>query len=483
MLVHQRSPAMLVHQQTWVACDECGKWRCISATARPRDDERWTCAMNKANPQQSTCDSPEEEWGLPITAQPQLPPPQPSSLNGRGGGGGGGGGSRKKRKTSTSNGPRSSNKSTSPSSSSTSSSPPSTSSASKKRRRTDCAAIWRAEAASPLRTGRNPARGVEPSKNTQKLVELILASDSSVEVLRLSERMDKESRSCDILAVLDALLLNDNCQALYIHNQPGLVADPNGRGMATLVEVLKRGRIWALNIGETFLSTGAWECFADAVEDTQVTHMFAELDMFPELKTRFRDAIRANRAKHDRHRALDNRDVVQRINNMWWNPRQGQAFKAALQRRREALSWEAVPGSRLTAAQIAEAHDLSEELDAQWAEEWRKQQQQQQQQGGVGVGVEEEEGQGRRSEEEAARRAQELLRINALRRKCMLLLQAEGGNTQEEGGGGGGGGGGGAEPEPATAQPSKERGGRGGEGEEGPLREQAAVAVPVEAAH
>jgi len=147
--------------------------------------------MNKANPQQSTCDSPEEEWGLPIAAQPQPPPPQPSSLNGRGGGGGGGGGSRKKRKTSTSNGPGSSNKSTSPSSSSTSSSPPSTSSASKKRRRTDCAAIWRAEAASPLRTGRNPARGVEPSKNTQKLVELILASDSSVEVLRLSERMDK----------------------------------------------------------------------------------------------------------------------------------------------------------------------------------------------------------------------------------------------------------------------------------------------------
>ena len=211
------------------------------------------------------------------------------------------------------------------------------------------------------RNNLNLARGVAPSKNTLKLVELIRADDGSVEVLRLSERLDKDSRACDILAVLDALMVNTNCQALYIHEQPGLVADPQGRGMAKLVEVLKQGRIWALNIGETDLSLEGWECFADALIDTQVTHMFAELDMFPELKKRIRlEILRPNRLKHDRHKAIENRGVIQQIGQMWWNPNAGSHFKEALRRRREALSWSVIPESKLSAAQLAEAHDLSE---------------------------------------------------------------------------------------------------------------------------
>jgi hypothetical protein len=301
---------------------------------------------------------------------------------------------------------------------------------------------------------------VAPSKNTLKLVELIRADDGSVEVLRLSERLDKDSRACDILAVLDALMVNTNCQALYIHEQPGLVADPQGRGVAKLVEVLKQGRIWALNIGETDLSLEGWECFADALIDTQVTHMFAELDMFPELKKRIRlEILRPNRLKHDRHKAIENRGVIQQIGQMWWNPNAGSHFKEALRRRREALSWSVIPESKLSAAQLAEAHDLSEELDAQWEQEELLGELSGG--GGGGGGGEAAEGDstkdvgGRSGSLGRQRRApcgalmcsgalelaEELNRINALRRKCMLLLQQEGllGSSRASGGGIGGG--------------------------------------------
>lgn len=39
-----------------------------------------------------------------------------------------------------------------------------------------------------------------------------------------------------------------------------------------------------------------------------------------ELKTRVRDLIRINRAKHDRHSNMNNISVIEKCTNLWWNP-------------------------------------------------------------------------------------------------------------------------------------------------------------------
>jgi len=49
-----------------------------------------------------------------------------------------------------------------------------------------------------------------------------------------------------------------------------------------------------------------------------------------ELKTYFRDVIRENRRKHDRHSNPKNLPVIERITNMWWNPSQGKRVTEAL---------------------------------------------------------------------------------------------------------------------------------------------------------
>lgn len=357
----------------WVQCDACGKWRTIPATEHIDETLRWQCSMH-SDPEQRSCNKSEERWRFPplvtFAGKKEKGKESESAAN-----------------LGISEGRSSQQRQ-------------------HKRRRTDCHAIWKLEASASRKVGgtrSNPSRGVEPSRKSKELARLIVSNDASVEVLRLSERLDKAARSCDIIAVLDALMVNDNCQALYIHNQVGLVSDPDGLAMRKLVEVLKRGNIWALNIGETEMSYEAWECFADALEETNVTHMFAELEdqRFREIKTRIRKFIlRPNRCKHDRHKAIDNREIICQINNMWWNPDNGREFKAKLEQRRLLVDWQITPSSKLTTAQITESHDLSEELDGFYRQE-----------AGGAIDM----------------ASQELvLSLNTLRRSCLLFLQSEG---------------------------------------------------------
>eukprot|EP00941_MAST-03F_sp_MAST-3F-sp1_P001920 g1920.t1 len=124
-----------------------------------------------------------------------------------------------------------------------------------------------------------------------------------------------------IEAVLDALYDCTIVEALYIQNFEKGMLDDQLRKLAT---VLKRGRIWVLNVGENFgISNEAWAAFAEELRYTNVTHMYAnsEHTLPPKIKLRMRDIIRENRKTDRRHRSLEHFDVIRQIGQMWWNPR------------------------------------------------------------------------------------------------------------------------------------------------------------------
>ena len=112
-------------------------------------------------------------------------------------------------------------------------------------------------------------------------------------------------------------------EALYIQNFERGMLDAQ---LEHLGRVLKSGSIWALNVGENFaISTAAWEHFADVLQETHVTHMYASEPNFggisADLKKKMRDAIRDNRKKDGRHKSFDHFDTICQIGQMWWNPR------------------------------------------------------------------------------------------------------------------------------------------------------------------
>jgi len=119
--------------------------------------------------------------------------------------------------------------------------------------------------------------------------------------------------------VLDALLTNNSCQALYVQNFDAGFRDDQ---VDKLVRVLRLGNIWCLNAGELYhVSERRWRQFAREVRDTNLTHAYiSEHHVSPELKKELRDVIRRNREKHTRHKSLSNIDVISRCTNMWWNP-------------------------------------------------------------------------------------------------------------------------------------------------------------------
>ena len=94
---------------------------------------------------------------------------------------------------------------------------------------------------------------------------------------------------------------NNVVEVLYCQNlEDGMTDDTLG----TLIDVLKKGRIWALNVGENYRITNAgWRALAEALPTTNVTHMYvSEHIITPEMKTRMMSAIRANRISDRRHR-------------------------------------------------------------------------------------------------------------------------------------------------------------------------------------
>lgn len=158
------------------------------------------------------------------------------------------------------------------------------------------------------------------SRQMGELLELIKSNHKDAVVLKLKDRgLGPDTNTWILDEVLKALYANDNCEALYIQNLNDGMLDLQ---LAMLSKVLRKGHIWCLNIGENYrISSKAWEKFANSLVHTNVTHMYAsEHVISAELKTRFRDIIRQNRTKHDRHCSVENLAVIERCTNMWWNP-------------------------------------------------------------------------------------------------------------------------------------------------------------------
>lgn len=225
---------------------------------------------------------------------------------------------------------------------------------------TDAAAVSRSTTVAGdvvrKRSSRVPGTSALESPCLVRLLAQIRANDSAVTVLKLHNCIPADSSALVIDAVLEALLLNSNCQALYIQNQSNGLGDEQ---LVKLAKVLQRGNIWCLNAGENSgISTPAWWHFVKEVEKTNVTvsaesactmspifpdhecfhfaeqlttvfsawltlivrtaqHAFLSECIPVGLKRAMRTAIRVNRAKHTRHRSASNIDVIKRCTHMW----------------------------------------------------------------------------------------------------------------------------------------------------------------------
>jgi hypothetical protein len=121
------------------------------------------------------------------------------------------------------------------------------------------------------RSVREPGQFELSAPKVLDLLEDITLDKESCAVLKLKKWLGPDTISIVMDVVLDALVDNTLCQALYIQNFN--VAMRDGQ-MLKLLKVLQQGRIWSLNIGETYkVSNETWEKFTDGLRQTNVTHM------------------------------------------------------------------------------------------------------------------------------------------------------------------------------------------------------------------
>lgn len=174
------------------------------------------------------------------------------------------------------------------------------------------------------RSKRVPGQSQLTSSSVVKLLKQIRENAAEVEVLRLHNLIGTEATHGVIDAVLAALLHNSNCQALYI--QDVNLVDYQ---IPKLLDVLKKGNIWALNAGENDkVSHETWAKFVRELPNTNLTHAYiSEHQITSDLKKAFQKAIRDNRAKHTRHKSISNIKVISQITHMWWNPINSRALK------------------------------------------------------------------------------------------------------------------------------------------------------------
>jgi hypothetical protein len=118
------------------------------------------------------------------------------------------------------------------------------------------------------RSERSSGRSALNLNLTKKLLHLIKTNDKECEVLKLHHYLSPDVNSEVIDAVLDALMVNENCEALYLQNFSQGVREPQ---LIKLIEVLRLGRIWSINLGENYeISLDAWWQFCRDLNDTNV---------------------------------------------------------------------------------------------------------------------------------------------------------------------------------------------------------------------
>ena len=144
-----------------------------------------------------------------------------------------------------------------------------------------------------------------------ELLEKCTLDDPSLGILKLKKFIGPDAIPLVIDAILDVLMFNTSVQALYIQNfNVGLKDDQ----LKKLIDVLKRGYIWTLNIGETYnISNESWNLFAKELPNTNVTHMYAsEHTITGDCKKSIMASMRENRKHTTRHVDPENLEVIKR---------------------------------------------------------------------------------------------------------------------------------------------------------------------------
>lgn len=117
------------------------------------------------------------------------------------------------------------------------------------------------------RSSRVPGSSALEFRPVVDLVDKIRADDAEVEVLKIHNHISADVSPSVVDALLGALMLNSNCQALYIQN-----VSLRDEQLRKLAEVLRRGNIWCLNAGENSgISSSAWWWFVEEIKHTNVT--------------------------------------------------------------------------------------------------------------------------------------------------------------------------------------------------------------------
>jgi len=148
-------------------------------------------------------------------------------------------------------------------------------------------------------------------------VKKIQSNQSDTVILKVKDHIIADINSAVIEIIIMALSKNKVCQALYVQNLSKSIGDSQIKG---LIELLRKKKIWCLNIGETYeVSNEGWQYFCDMLPTTFVTHLYvSEHVISAELKTLMRSHIRDNRKKHTKHCSLTNIKVIEKCTNMWW---------------------------------------------------------------------------------------------------------------------------------------------------------------------
>ena len=195
------------------------------------------------------------------------------------------------------------------------------------------------------RSSRAIGASLMDSRNYRNVIRLIETNDPSVEVLKLKDHgLGPDASPAAIDGILNSLLYrNTNCQALYIQNYNVGVGDAQ---LGLLGKVLRKKRIWALNVGEIYRpSPSAWESFSIDLKNSNVTHLYMSehRSVNPASseasKQRLLKILRKNRTRQEedyaavggaRHCSADNEHVIRKVTHMWFNPASGSIFQRAV---------------------------------------------------------------------------------------------------------------------------------------------------------
>ena len=173
------------------------------------------------------------------------------------------------------------------------------------------------QSTSVRRSGRDPSVGYLDRSEVKILLSKIRGDHADTVILKLKDHLMSDINSVVLDEIIAALGANKVCQALYFQN---LSKAMNDEQLAALVLLVKKKKIWCMNLGENYnVTTNGWVLFCNSLPMTFVTHLYvSEHVISSDLKNKIRSHIRENRKKHDKHCSLKNIHVIEKCTNMWW---------------------------------------------------------------------------------------------------------------------------------------------------------------------